>query len=132
MLIALESLDAETNSDRLLDTLSVGQRYRVRLACLLGADDDFLLLDEPTNHLDRSSLEFLTAQLQERQGGVVVVTHDRALLSDIAETIGTSTPHPMTGSACTATVIPDIAKVASPNAHSGNKSTTSNRPSMPD
>ncbi|MGG7099859.1 ABC-F family ATP-binding cassette domain-containing protein [Rhodococcus sp. 24CO] len=85
--IALEALDAETDPDRLLDTLSVGQRYRVRLACLLGADDDFLLLDEPTNHLDISGLEFLTAQLRERQGGVVVVTHDRALLSAIADTV---------------------------------------------
>ncbi len=94
VLIALEALDAETDSDRLLDTLSVGQRYRVRLACLLGADDDFLLLDEPTNHLDRSGLEFLTAQLRERQGGVVVVTHDRALLSDIAETIVDLDPSP--------------------------------------
>ncbi len=94
VLIALAALDAETDSDRLLDTLSVGQRYRVRLACLLGADDDFLLLDEPTNHLDRSGLEFLTAQLRERQGGVVVVTHDRALLSDIAETIVDLDPSP--------------------------------------
>ena len=51
--IALEALDAETNQDRLLRDLSVGQRYRVRLACLLGSNDDFLLLDEPTNHLDR-------------------------------------------------------------------------------
>jgi macrolide transport system ATP-binding/permease protein len=85
--IALEALDAETDTTRLLADLSVGQRYRVRLACLLGADHDFLLLDEPTNHLDRSGLEFLTAQLRARSGGVVVVSHDRALLSDIAETI---------------------------------------------
>ena len=42
--IALEALDAETDQARLLGDLSVGQRYRVRLACLLGADDDFLLL----------------------------------------------------------------------------------------
>lgn len=92
--IALEALDAETDSIRLLADLSVGQRYRVRLACLLGADDDFLLLDEPTNHLDRSGLEFLTAQLRARSGGVVVVSHDRALLSDIAETIVDLDPTP--------------------------------------
>lgn len=85
--IALEALDAETDTERLLDDLSVGQRYRVRLACLLGADHDFLLLDEPTNHLDRSGLEFLTERLRSRNGGVVVVTHDRALLADVAETI---------------------------------------------
>lgn len=92
--IALEALDAETDSTRLLADLSVGQRYRVRLACLLGADHDFLLLDEPTNHLDRSGLEFLTAQLRARSGGVVVVSHDRALLSDIAETIVDLDPTP--------------------------------------
>ncbi|WP_277246120.1 ABC-F family ATP-binding cassette domain-containing protein [Micrococcus terreus] len=92
--IALEALDAETDSTRLLANLSVGQRYRVRLACLLGADHDFLLLDEPTNHLDRSGLEFLTAQLRARSGGVVVVSHDRALLSDIAETIVDLDPTP--------------------------------------
>ncbi|MFD5600390.1 ATP-binding cassette domain-containing protein [Leucobacter sp. NPDC058333] len=85
--IALESLHAETEPTRLLADLSVGQRYRVRLACLLGADDDFLLLDEPTNHLDRSGLDFLAAQLRARSGGVVVVSHDRALLADVAETI---------------------------------------------
>ena len=85
--IALEALDAETDMTRLLADLSVGQRYRVRLACLLGSEDDFLLLDEPTNHLDRSGLEFLTAQLRARSGGVIIVSHDRALLSDIAETI---------------------------------------------
>lgn len=92
--IALEALDSETEPSRRLDDLSVGQRYRVRLACLLGADDDFLLLDEPTNHLDRSGLEFLTTQLRSRNGGVVVVTHDRALLSDVAETIVDLDPTP--------------------------------------
>jgi len=85
--IALEALEAETDMTRLLAELSVGQRYRVRLACLLGADDDFLLLDEPTNHLDRSGLAFLTAQLRDRKGGVVVVSHDRALLTDFAQMI---------------------------------------------
>jgi macrolide transport system ATP-binding/permease protein len=92
--IALEALDAETDKTRMLADLSVGQRYRVRLACLLGADHDFLLLDEPTNHLDRSGLEFLTAQLRARSGGVVVISHDRALLSDIAETIVNLDPTP--------------------------------------
>ncbi|WP_298742706.1 ABC-F family ATP-binding cassette domain-containing protein [uncultured Microbacterium sp.] len=92
--IALEALEAESDMTRLLADLSVGQRYRVRLACLLGAEDDFLLLDEPTNHLDRSGLEFLTAQLRARSGGVVIVSHDRALLSDVAETIVDLDPTP--------------------------------------
>ncbi|OZF55449.1 ATP-binding cassette domain-containing protein [Rhodococcus sp. 14-2470-1a] len=70
-----------------LSELSVGQRYRVRLACLLGASDDFLLLDEPTNHLDGGGLDFLTEQIRVRNGGVVVVSHDRALLADVAQSI---------------------------------------------
>lgn len=85
--VALDALNAESNWSRPLSTLSVGQRYRVRLACILGADDDFLLLDEPTNHLDRAGVDFLTAQLAARTGGVVLVSHDRALLADIATTM---------------------------------------------
>lgn len=85
--IALAALDAEHDWDLPLAGLSVGQRYRVRLACLLGGDADFLLLDEPTNHLDRSGLEFLTERIGAWAGGVVIVSHDRALLSDVAETI---------------------------------------------
>ncbi|NLE80611.1 MAG: ABC-F family ATP-binding cassette domain-containing protein [Rhodococcus sp.] len=84
--IALESLGAETRRDRPLRELSVGQRYRVRLACLLGGDAEILLLDEPTNHLDAHGLDFLTASLTGRNGGFVVVSHDRRLLADVAET----------------------------------------------
>ncbi|MDH6680548.1 macrolide transport system ATP-binding/permease protein [Rhodococcus sp. LBL1] len=83
--IALEALHACTDRDRPLQTLSVGQRYRVRLACLLGAAQDILLLDEPTNHLDRDGLNFLTERLRTHSGGLVIVSHDRALLRDVAE-----------------------------------------------
>jgi macrolide transport system ATP-binding/permease protein len=85
--VALASLSAVTDRARPLRTLSVGQRYRVRLACLLGAGHDFLLLDEPTNHLDANGLDFLTARLRAYPGGIVVVSHDRALLADVATTI---------------------------------------------
>lgn len=85
--VALAGLGAVSDRARPLATLSVGQRYRIRLACLLGAECDFLLLDEPTNHLDLAALEYLTARLRAHTGGVVVVSHDRALLSDVATTI---------------------------------------------
>ncbi|BCJ44111.1 hypothetical protein GCM10010168_09240 [Actinoplanes ianthinogenes] len=85
--LALENLGAVTDRDRRLATLSVGQRYRVRLACLLGAAHDFLLMDEPTNHLDAAGLAFLTERLRSHPGGVVLVSHDRALLYDVATTI---------------------------------------------
>ncbi|MGK3200184.1 ATP-binding cassette domain-containing protein [Amycolatopsis sp. MEPSY49] len=82
--VALEALAACTDRTRELSTLSVGQRYRVRLACLLGARHDFLLLDEPGNHLDADGLAFLTARLRAHDGGVALVSHDRALLADVA------------------------------------------------
>jgi macrolide transport system ATP-binding/permease protein len=85
--VALDGLGAVSDRTRPLATLSVGQRYRIRLACLLGAEYDFLLLDEPTNHLDLAGLEYLTARLRAHAGGVVVVSHDRALLADVATTI---------------------------------------------
>ena len=81
--IALAGLAACPDRSRPLATLSVGQRYRVRLACVLGARPDLLLLDEPTNHLDTSGLEFLTTQLRQHPGGLVVASHDRALLRDV-------------------------------------------------
>ncbi|GLY24108.1 ATP-binding cassette domain-containing protein [Micromonospora sp. NBRC 101691] len=83
--VALEALDACPDRERPLSTLSVGQRYRVRLACLLGARHDVLLLDEPTNHLDASGLDFLTRRLREHDGGLAVVSHDRALLRDVTD-----------------------------------------------
>ncbi|WP_017583962.1 ABC-F family ATP-binding cassette domain-containing protein [Nocardiopsis valliformis] len=85
--LALENLGAVTDRSRPLAELSVGQRYRVRLACLLGAAHDFLLLDEPTNHLDAAGLDFLTQRLRGHSGGVVLISHDRALLSDVATTM---------------------------------------------
>ncbi|WP_244298422.1 ATP-binding cassette domain-containing protein [Micromonospora cremea] len=83
--VALDALGACTDRDRPLSMLSVGQRYRVRLACLLGARHDVLLLDEPTNHLDADGLDFLTRRLREHDGGLAVVSHDRALLRDVAD-----------------------------------------------
>ena len=85
--VALAALGAVSDRGRRLAELSVGQRYRVRLACLLGAGHDFLLLDEPTNHLDLAGITFLTGRLRAYPGGVVLVSHDRALLADVATTI---------------------------------------------
>lgn len=81
---ALAAVGAETRRDRPLAELSVGQRYRVRLACVLGGDAELLLLDEPTNHLDAEGLTYLTSALRAR-GGFALVSHDRQLLGDAAE-----------------------------------------------
>lgn len=85
--VALAGLDACPDRDRPLASLSVGQRYRVRLACVLGGAHDLLLLDEPTNHLDAASLDFLTHAVGEHRGGVAVVSHDRAFLRAVAREV---------------------------------------------
>lgn len=81
--VALAGLDACTDRERELRTLSVGQRYRVRLACLLSAGHDILLLDEPSNHLDAGGLTFLTERLRAHRGGLALVSHDRTLLREV-------------------------------------------------
>lgn len=91
---ALNALGAVTDRGRTLSSLSVGQRYRVRLACLLGGDHDILLLDEPTNHLDHEALRFLTDSIRAHKGVVIAVTHDRAVIRDIADTIVDLDPTP--------------------------------------
>ncbi len=63
-----------------LATLSGGQRRRVELARILFADAQTLLLDEPTNHLDADSVTWLRDHLRAFRGGVVVISHDTALL----------------------------------------------------
>lgn len=84
---ALSRLGACCDMERELETLSVGQRHRVRLACRLAERSDILLLDEPTNHLDDSGIDYLTRQVMEWRGAVVIVTHDRQLLDDVASAI---------------------------------------------
>jgi ATPase subunit of ABC transporter with duplicated ATPase domains len=77
-------LDAEL-LDRPLASLSGGQAARAGLAVLRAARFDVVLLDEPTNHLDADGLERLASLLAERSGGVVLVSHDRALLERSAQ-----------------------------------------------
>ena len=70
--------------------LSGGQRRRVQLAELLIGDWDVIALDEPTNHLDVEGITWLAAHLKQRwartSGGLLVVTHDRWFLDEVATT----------------------------------------------
>lgn len=65
-------------------TLSGGQKTRLMLAAALVRNPDFLVLDEPTNHLDIYMTQWLEKYLQEFKGGLLVVSHDRAFLDNVA------------------------------------------------
>ena len=64
--------------------LSGGERRRVALCRLLLQKPDVLLLDEPTNHLDAESIDWLEQHLQQYEGTVIAVTHDRYFLDDVS------------------------------------------------
>ena len=70
-----------------VDNLSGGERRRVALCRLLLQKPDVLLLDEPTNHLDAESIDWLEQHLQQYEGTVIAVTHDRYFLDDVSEWI---------------------------------------------
>jgi len=73
--------------DSSVTTLSGGERRRVALCRLLLQKPDVLLLDEPTNHLDAESIDWLEQHLQQYEGTVIAVTHDRYFLDDVSEWI---------------------------------------------
>jgi ATP-binding cassette subfamily F protein uup len=77
----------ELDGEARLDALSGGWKRRVALARALVSEPDLLLLDEPTNHLDIEVIQWLEERLQEQSGGVLFVTHDRALLTRLATRI---------------------------------------------
>ncbi|MEA4984208.1 MAG: energy-dependent translational throttle protein EttA [Paludibacter sp.] len=70
--------------EALVANLSGGEKRRVALCRLLLRQPDILLLDEPTNHLDAESVEWLEHHLQQYQGTVIAITHDRYFLDNVA------------------------------------------------
>jgi ATP-binding cassette ChvD family protein len=70
--------------DTSVNVISGGERRRVALCRLLLQKPDILLLDEPTNHLDAESVAWLEHHLQQYEGTVIAVTHDRYFLDNIA------------------------------------------------
>ncbi|MFT6296080.1 MAG: ATP-binding cassette subfamily F protein uup [Glaciecola sp.] len=74
-------------AEKRMSELSGGWRKRVALGCALVLEPDILLLDEPTNHLDIPAIEWLEKQLQDFRGAMILVTHDRAFLQKVVNTI---------------------------------------------
>ncbi|NJQ03957.1 ABC-F family ATP-binding cassette domain-containing protein [Streptomyces zingiberis] len=70
--------------DTVIGPLSGGERRRIALAKLLVAEQDLIVLDEPTNHLDVEGISWLAAHLRARRSALVVVTHDRWFLDQVA------------------------------------------------
>ncbi|MBO7709639.1 MAG: ABC-F family ATP-binding cassette domain-containing protein, partial [Lachnospiraceae bacterium] len=73
--------------DAMPETLSGGQRKRAALAAALLTPSDLLILDEPTNHLDHEMIEWLQSRLESYRGALLMVTHDRYFLDEVASTI---------------------------------------------
>ena len=86
----VSGLVSDIGWDATVSTLSGGQRRRVQLARLLVGEWDVIALDEPSNHLDIEGITWLADHLRQRwarnTGGLLVVTHDRWLLDEVAST----------------------------------------------
>lgn len=83
MLTRLGVLDLEAKCG----TLSGGERKRLALVAALLSPSDLLILDEPTNHLDADMADWLEEELKRRNGGILMVTHDRYFLDSVADRI---------------------------------------------
>ncbi|MEY4603867.1 MAG: hypothetical protein RIT43_1159 [Bacteroidota bacterium] len=75
------------DTERIVGTLSGGQKKRVALAKVLVAEADFLILDEPTNHLDLDMIEWLEEYLSKSRSTILMVTHDRYFLEVVCDRI---------------------------------------------
>jgi ATP-binding cassette subfamily F protein uup len=83
----LDRLGMGAALDKAVSTLSGGQAKRVALARALAEPSDLLILDEPTNHLDIDAIAWLEDRLDDYQGGLVLVTHDRHVLDRITNRV---------------------------------------------
>lgn len=73
--------------EKKVENLSGGEKARLSLCCMMLRESNLLILDEPTNHLDIPAKEMLEEALQNFDGSVVVISHDRYFISKVATTI---------------------------------------------
>lgn len=76
-----------TPTDRVISTLSGGEKTRLALAKLLLEEPNLLILDEPTNHLDFETLMWLEEYLKGYKGAIIIVSHDRYFLNKVCTRI---------------------------------------------
>ncbi|MDR1598400.1 MAG: ATP-binding cassette domain-containing protein [Oscillospiraceae bacterium] len=79
-----------------VNTLSGGERGRVALTVLMLRRDNFLVLDEPTNHLDMDAREVLEQTLEEFEGTMLTISHDRYFINRLADRVLEMTPDGLT------------------------------------
>ncbi|SOB98425.1 ATP-binding cassette subfamily F protein 3 [Ureibacillus xyleni] len=82
--------------DKLISSLSGGQRTRLALAKLLLSNPDLLILDEPTNHLDIETLSWLENYLKGYDGAILIVSHDRYFLDQVVSIVYEVSRHQVT------------------------------------
>lgn len=86
----------QEKADQRISELSGGERARLLFACLTAEKPNLLILDEPTNHLDLEMRESLAFSLNTYNGAVILITHDRNLLTNVANTIWVVKDHKIT------------------------------------
>ena len=105
---------ADAEAEAAVSTFSGGWKMRIGLAKLLLNEPDVLLLDEPTNHMDIESVEWLENFLRAQAIPMVIVSHDREFLDQVADVVGVPV---LLGRQVAALVIPRAAVLTGPAQH---------------
>ena len=86
-MLCLPASTASSPQSMIMSQLSDGQKARIVMAKLAMEKPHLLMLDEPTNHLDMESIDSLAKAINKFQGGLVLVSHDMRLISQVAKEI---------------------------------------------